>query len=314
MYRRFTKYGLSQLAVLAIVGCSSDIDVSTDGEVRVPVTFELASSPMAVSRADTYVDAGAWTDGESVAVSDGSSVKTYTVSANGSGGFKMEGSDAANTFYWLIKEEQKTFEAWYLKDDASYLSAKPTSMTVAADQTSADLNTYDLLYANTGTLTAASATVATLSFYHQMARLTVSITKGTGATSETVQSVHLGTGNVALTCSGWEPRASNYTTAGTGAGWTLGTQNQTVTMKQLSETEYTCILPPQTIGNGSTVLLTVVTYDSPNNRTYTCTGSVTLNAGNHTTLNTTITRTGITIEPSITAWPASYSDTGSASF
>lgn len=314
MYRRLTKYGLSMLAVFGIAGCSYDTEIISSVEEKVPVTFEIATSEVSITRADTYTDAGVWTGGENVAVNDGTTTKTYTVSSNGSGGFKLTGSNTDNTFYWLIKSESKTFEAWYLKGNASYLNAKPTSMTVAADQTSADLNTYDLLYAQTDALTAATSTVPSLTFYHQMARLTVAITKGTGATSETVTSVSLGNNNVYRTRALSAFAASHYNGTSGGATWGTSSDQSTIKMKQVSESNYTCLVPPQTIGSGSTILLTVTTSDGGNTRTYTTTGSVSLQSGQHMTLNTTISRTDITIVPSITAWPASYSGTGTAGF
>ena len=312
MYRRLAKYGLSMLAILLIAGCSNDTDLETSVEERVPVVFELASKPLNCTRA-TYDNNSTWSTGIDIAVKCTASslgettvgtVKNYVTADNGSGGIKLKGKgDAvANTFYWLLKNDSKSFCMWY-----PYSATMPTSLNVDADQRSSnncndqEFASYDLLYAEVINKTASNLPLAgPVNFYHQMARLSVHIAYVPAG--ETVQSVQLGANNVAITASDWSPTAANdnasTTSTNEGAGWTLGTQGSTINLRATTAgTDYTCILPPQTIGTASTTLLTITTSRD----TYTCKGTVKLCAGNHHTLNVTIEQE-VQITATVTAW------------
>lgn len=308
MYRCLTRYGLSLMAGIMVVSCSSSPDLVTLAEEeRVPVTFQLAQPDIIVTRA-TYDDGSVWTTGVNVSVKctggteELNTVKTYVTADNGASGIMLQGSDATNTFYWLKKDVSKSFKLWY---PAS--ADLPTSKAVDADQNTvlepvfAD---YDLLYAEVNSVTATDMPYPTTSFYHQLARLTVNVTmtQGVGgiAADEVVTGVNFGTANVAV--SGDVTMAtSNYnaSTSSGGAQWTLGSASATITMRTVTDgTEYTCILPPQTIGDANTVLLTITT----NHDTYTYSGAFTLYAGFHHTINATVSRMGVIITASVNDW------------
>ena len=312
-----TKYGLGMLAILAIAGCSSDTDQETRVEERVPVTFQLAKSPISITRAatTTYGD-GVWDTGMEVAVKctqgtegDINLIKKYVTSNNGSGGFKLEGYNPLNTFYWLDKTDTKSFQFWY-----PYSAAMPTGMSVDKDQSDlnncndAEFASYDLLYAEVSGVKSSDMPVATLSFYHQMALLSVTITSiSTEFSDEEVTEVKLGNDDVAVTCSSWTPKASNYTTSGTGAGWTVSNSDKinTVTLRKVSSTNYICILPPQTVGSASTILLSIKTnkFTDHGSKYYTCKGSIDLKAGNITEVEVSITPQEIKLNPTnIVPW------------
>lgn len=316
MYRRFLKYGLWLLAVVATASCTGDTDeiVGGVGE-KVPVTFNLTPAHIAITRA-TYDDGATWATGQEVAVkctADGESlnlndVKKYVTADNGSGGIKLEGYDTSNTFYWFNKSASKSFQLWY-----PYSSTMLTSKTVADDQSSVSASVfagYDLLYAESTGLTAASSTVATLAFYHQMSRLTVNISFDASVTGETVSCITMGNDDIKCTCTTWTPKAANddaTTGALEGAEWGSLSDASTITLRSVSATQYTCILPPQTVA--STTLLTITTTGN-GTRTYILNDGITLCAGNHHTINVTLSRTGITVNTTVNTWNATdYSGT-----
>lgn len=304
------------LAVIATASCTGDTDeiVGGVGE-KVPVTFNLTSAPITITRA-TYDDGATWATGQEIAVkctADGESINTndvkkYVTADNGSGGIKLVGYDTSNTFYWLNKTVSKSFQLWY-----PYSATMPTSMTVAADQSSATdaaFASYDLLYAVSTGLTAATSNVATLAFYHQMSRLTVNVAFDASVTGETVSGITMGNSDIKRTCTTWTPKAANddASTGGLeGAEWGSLSDASTITLRSISATQYTCILPPQTVA--STKLLTITTTGN-GTRTYILNDGITLCAGNHHTINVTLSRTGITVNTTVNTWNATdYSGT-----
>lgn len=293
------------MTALAFASCSAGDDSLTttiEQTAATPVTFQLAQQQPGATRA-TYDDTGTWTAGQAVGVKctadnenrDLNDIKKYVTQAAGNS-VTLEGDDEANTFYFFNQATaSKSFALWF-----PYSASLPTGMEVDADQTSADLEDYDLMYAEVAGVTASSA--ATANFYHQMSRLTVIVTKGDGTeTDETVTSVTLGDGNVAVTGTA-TLAASHYnaTASTTGASWTPGTQEETVTLKSITG-GYSCILPPQTIGSATTVLLSITT-NKGKTYTYKHSEAYTLLPGVHHTINATISRVGITITVGITDW------------
>jgi len=302
---RLTKDMLWGVAAVLAAACSADAEVPASADGRSPVTFSLGRSLTVGTRAANHTVGNSWEVGDALGVKCTASgeagqqgtVKQYVVADNG-GGLQLQGADAANTFWWLDKSDAKSFQLWY-----PYSAVMPTSMSVPADQGSvADLDAYDLLYAAVGSRTAANMPETSLAFYHQAARLTVNIVSvDTGDDGETVTQVRLGSDNVAVSATDWVPAASNYdsSTSSGGAGWTRGTQSATVTLHALSAGSYACILPPQDIGSEGATLLTVTTNRS---KSYTCTGSLALRAGNAAVLNVTVKQSGLSVEGAITAF------------
>jgi len=303
---RLTKDMLWGVAAVLAAACSADAEVPAAADGRSPVTFSLGRSLTVGTRAANHTVGNSWEVGDALGVKctvsgeagQPGTVKRYVVANNG-GGLQLQGADAANTFWWLDKSDAKSFQLWY-----PYSAAMPTSMSVPADQGSvADLDAYDLLYAAVGSRTAANMPETSLAFYHQAARLTVNIAGvDTGDDGETVTQVRLGSDNVAVSATDWVPATSNYDSGSGsgGAGWTCGTQSATVTLHALSAgNSYACILPPQDIGSESATLLTVTTNSS---KSYTCTGSLALRAGNAAVLNVTVKQSGLSVVGAITAF------------
>ena len=312
MYRRLLKYSLSTLAILLIAGCSYDTEINSSVEERVPVTFELATVPLSITRTTTCIDE-VWSTGMEVSVkctadgetNDLNKVKKYVTASNGGSGFKLSGDGSANTFYWLNRSAQKSFELWY-----PYSATKPTTFPVDFDQASNtnNLQDYDLLYASVSNLTASSSVVSSLSFYHQMSCLKVIVTEV--PSGEEVTGVTVGYNNVAVTGT-WTAAASNYVSGTGGASWTIadGDKKNTIILKKIaaSPVAYCCILPPQSFGDANTTLITITTKETAtptNTHTYTCNGAITLYAGNLHTYSVNVAM-GLSFKTTVTAWPGS---------
>ena len=328
MYRHLIKYVLCQLAVITVFGCSSDADINTGDGEKTPVTFNLAGTPLNVTRTTTHED-NSWAINLEVAVkctedqdpnnSQLNQVKKYVTADNDASGYKLVGSDEANTFFWF-SSRLLSFQFWY-----PYSAAMPTSMTVAADQrnsqvTDAVFDAYDLLYAEQKEVTPAISTLATLPFYHQMSLMTLNVTIDGSVTDETLESVTLNSdGDIFLTCSSWTPVTANddaTSSAKEGAEWgTLSDAVHTITPRQLSGGKYVCILPPQDLPASTT--LTFTTRLSDNSvRTYKLVGGfeggLSLCAGNNHVINATVSRIGVTAKIVVTPWDPEGS--GSALF
>ena len=322
MYRRLTKYVLSMLAILLIAGCSYDTEITSAVQERVPVTFELKTAPFNITRSTTYEN-NLWSAGMNVSVkctADGESAnlndtKTYVTASNGSGGFKLEGINVANTFYWLDRSAAKSFELWYPSGDDIR-----KSQSVLDDQTSADLASYDLLFASTTVSNAAASTVASLAFFHQMSCVIVNITEV--PVGEEVTGVSFGSSNVAVKGTLSTAAMSNYSTSSSsgGATWSVVSTDKinTIELKELASNKYCCILPPQSFGDGSTTLLTITTKETATPTTthsYSCTGAMSLYAGNLHTIDVNIA-IGLSFKTTVEDWPTSGDNfhTGTATY
>lgn len=326
MFGHLKKYVLCQLAVFIIVGCSSDMDINTNHGGIEPVTFNLTNTPLNMTRTNTYED-NAWATNIEVAVkctADPSNVqldlvKKYKTADNEASGYKLIGFDEANTFYWY-SANLLSFQFWY-----PYSATMPTSMTVAADQrssnvTDADFDAYDLLYAEQENLSAATSTVATLPFYHQMALMTINLTIDASIADETLESVTLNsTDDIYCTCSSWTPVTANDDATSSnkeGADWgSLSNPTNTITPRNISAGKYVCILPPQELPASTTLTFTTRLSDN-STRTYQLVGGfaggLTLCAGNNHVINVTMSRMAITAKIVVNPWDSDGS--GSALF
>ena len=326
MYGHLKRYMLCQIAVFIIAGCSSDTDMNTSHGGVEPVTFNLTATPLNITRANTYED-NSWSPNIEVAVKctdDPSNVqlnqvKIYKTTDNDASGYKLIGSDVSNTFYWY-SANLLSFQFWY-----PYSATMPTSMTVAADQRSsnvadADFDAYDLLYAEQENLSAATSTVASLSFFHQMPLMTINVTLDASVAGETLESVTLNcSDDIYCTCSAWTPVAANDDATSSnkeGADWgSLSNPTNTVTPRHMSAGKYICVLPPQVLP-ASTKLTFITRLADTSTRTYQLVegfaGGLTLCAGNNHVINVTISRMEVTAKIIVNPWDPEGS--GSALF
>ena len=214
------------MAVFACLMTASCSDVTDDGitlpDGKYPMTFTASvdglSVPNPASRATTD---NTWMGGETVAIQTDSDVKQYTAA---SGGHLTVASGAA-PFYWQNNNETKKVTAWYYGTGYDATPPDGTTWAVQSDQskteagnTAGNYQRSDFLYAPATDIPFSDRNSASLSFYHQTARVVVNIVNAEAATdASAIRSVTIGhAGNLAL---------SGSYSAPTGAGATAGTWN-----------------------------------------------------------------------------------------
>lgn len=320
---RYAIHALLVLLPFVTAACTAD-DASAPAEERIPVAFTTGFSGITRS---TTID-NAWTSGDAIAVTNGTNTYQYTAAANSEvgGAANLTFVDYDSQFFWPNDEPHWTFTAWY-----PYQATQHTSVNLAADQRSTSADTpadagsltadayrqYDLLFCP-----AVASTIRKrvhLLFYHQLAHIVVNATVDTksGTTTEQVTGILLGSENVAV--SGALTMGTTGTSVATPTvSWTVNTSDQTNTVKMRhtatsgSLFKFESMLPPQSIGDSDTPLLTVTTTDGTLTRTYIYKAPCTLRAGYEYTIALTINELGIlkvqTLQ--IESWNAGTGGTG----
>lgn len=246
---RIKTYFTAALAIMTVAACSTDNDRDS-GPLPVRVIATLARTDTRQGTVDNE-----WPNQAEVAMrcdespnggqESGAQGNTYKYLVT-AGSNVMMGSDASNTFFW---EAEMTFTAWYPYNN----KALPGEWILPANQSHADLSNYDLLYAHQELILSDNVT---MSFHHQLARVTVMMSDFINLypAALTIHSVKLGAANVRLDRTLTTPSTTNGA-----AVWDGGTANSTVTMQEITPNmEYTCLLPPQVVGNTT---ITVETSD-----------------------------------------------------
>lgn len=214
------------VAVFACLMAASCSDVTDDSTALPPGTYPMTftasvdglSAPNPASRATTD---NTWAGGETVAIQTGGEVKKYTAASGG----RLTVAGGADPFYWQSNSETKKVTAWYY--GTGYDATPPDGTTWAvqsdqskteADNTAGNYRRSDFLYAPATDIPFSGRNSASLSFYHQTARVVVNIVNAEAATDAfAIRSVTIGhAGNLAL--------SGSYTPP-TGAGVTAGTWN-----------------------------------------------------------------------------------------
>ena len=214
------------VAVFACLMAASCSDVTDDSTALPPGTYPMTftasvdglSAPNPASRATTD---NTWAGGETVAIQTGGEVKKYTAASGG----RLTVAGGADPFYWQSNSETKKVTAWYY--GTGYDATPPDGTTWAvqsdqskteADNTAGNYRRSDFLYAPATDIPFSGRNSASLSFYHQIARVVVNIVNAEAATDAfAIRSVTIGhAGNLAL--------SGSYTPP-TGAGVTAGTWN-----------------------------------------------------------------------------------------
>lgn len=309
------------LLAMLTIGCADDPGASLNVETPVAFYTGIANTTRTSTRDNV------WNGDEQISISDTQAeiVKTYSPDAAGAsvslspyGGpdGKDEATRQTNTLFWPIDKGDRTFEAWYPKQDT-----KPKSFTVEADQSSIDdetFNGYDLLYASSGQLS--SGSTVTLNFYHQMAHVIVYI-RGLAWSGQEIESITFGKDNVAVTGK-IEPGTTG--TAEASARWTVDAadQKETITLRNQAGTlTYECLLPPQTVGSANTPLLMFNTktkesdYEEDKgpwdpimaNVSYPFNAPISLEAGKEYSFFIRLERVGLSVASTITDWDANVS-------
>lgn len=157
---------LAGILCLAAASCSDDSDNRLpDG--KYPITFTAAVDGLAVSRATTDANGETlWTEGDQIAVSlnESSDSKTYQITNTSNGA--MEPVSPDDVYYWKTTTEELKIQAWYP-------AASATNVDIS-DQSQGFVD-FDCLKAETTAKFSATDVVA-LSFEHQMAKVTCTLT------------------------------------------------------------------------------------------------------------------------------------------
>ena len=180
-----------------VVSCNREESVVPDGfpDGGVPAAF-TAEIRTAVTR--STVD-NAWMGGETVAVSDGNVVKTYTAAADGV-------LTSTDPFVWRFASETKRVQAWYCGDGSSAADGTNTSSvnpifswSVQTDQSGDGYGRSDLLVTPLTELTYAGPHA--LTFYHRTAKIVVNICRSVNSPVESatdIASVSIGHANMKI--------------------------------------------------------------------------------------------------------------------
>lgn len=285
--------------MVALTACSSDdAPAAVDAQdAPLAMTAEMATDSDDATRATTA--AGTWTVGDLVAVQNGATVKKYKVTDASAG--KIEGYDHSNTFFWNTSSQvSQTVFAWCY-GDGTY-NATHKELTIANPQVDGTAQAVDLLWAPAVTFPYSnrSTTNNKLVFYHQLAKFTINVKRGTNTSGYALNGCTLGSSNI-------KPKGtfSNPSTTTTAYGsWSVGGTAVTVTPYQTTtaqgyEASYTAVIFPQTISGGLTINVALTTLG---NITYN-TGVTAPAAGYHYTYNITLDKLSMPdISATIKAW------------
>lgn len=244
----FRHLAMAGFACLLATSCSDVTDDDTtlpDG--KYPMTFTASVDGLTVSRATTD---NSWAGGEEVAIQTGGEVKKYTAASGGN----LAVASGADPFYWQNNNETKKVTAWYYGTGYDATPPNGTTWAVQSDQskteagnTAGNYQRSDFLYAPATDIPFSDRNSASLSFYHQTARVVVNIVNAEAATdASTIQSVVIGhADNLAL--------SGSYTPP-TGAGATAGTWNTSSGSPTMGTIIPRKLTAPGTLTGGGTAL------------------------------------------------------------
>lgn len=290
-FRKYVAVGIACLALLA-ASCNTDEDDGTalpDG--KYPMTFTTQVEGLTATRATTD---NSWDGTEEVAIQIGNAVKKYKAASDGA----LSAEDTSNPFYWT--NNTMTVSAWYA---STYLDAKPTSFTVAADQDNNSGSGYqasDFLYAYQS-VTFNKSTAPSLTFKHLPVKVVVNLKKGEGITDTEVQSAAVALVNQNLT-SGAIADDWKVTQATTGSS--------TITPNVLSsptsgyQKSVQALLVPQQMQGQKFIKVTIGTGGTARDYYYTPTqeDDANLQAGNQYTYDITVKKSGLSVESVTASW------------
>lgn len=270
----FRHLAVAGFACLLATSCS---DVTDDDTTlppgKYPMTFTAAVDELTVSRATTD---NSWVGGEEVAVQINSEVKKYTAASGGN----LTVAENGTPFYWQSNSETKTVTAWYYGTGYDATLPNRTTWAVQSDQskteagnTAGNYRRSDFLYAPATDIPFSGRNSASLSFYHQTARVVVNIVNAEAATdASAIRSVTIGhAGNLAL--------SGSYTPP-TGAGATAGTWNTSSGSPTMGTITPRRLAAPGTLTGGGTALASYAALVIPQQMKGTKFIAVTLANGN----------------------------------
>lgn len=254
-------------------------------EGRYPMTFATAVEGLTVTRANTAGDGtadGVWRTTDEIAVQVESNVKQYTPTTGGAS-TTLQAASGVEPFYWQTSNEKKTVSAWYCGDGSTATgkanaSSVPTTWTVQSDQDTKNGKGYqqsDFLYAPATDITFADRENASLTFYHQLSKVTIHVIRGeqTPANITDIAAVTVGNGDFkrngkfnSSEISGDNPY-DTWTDADTPVKGTITAKKApeaaTLTDKTVLATFHALVIPQTVAGGQQLFALTAAGYGSP---------------------------------------------------
>lgn len=269
-------------ATLLMATCTqdgpADAGDTTLPEGRYPMTFATAVEGLTVTRANTAGDGtadGVWRTTDEIAVQVESNVKQYTPTTGGAS-TTLQAASGVEPFYWQTSNEKKTVSAWYC--GTGYNATLPTTWTweVKPDQSTNDgYQQSDFLYAPATDITFANRENASLTFYHQLSKVTVHVIRGeqTPANITDIAAVTVGNGDFkrngkfnSSEISGDNPYGT-WTDADTPVKGTITAKKApeaaTLTDKTVLATFHALVIPQMVAGGQQLFALTAAGYGSP---------------------------------------------------
>ncbi len=235
------------VACIMLLAAACTQDELADGTIlpegKYPMTFATAVEGLTVTRANTAE--GQWTEGDAIAVQVGGDVRQYTPAAGGSSSATLQAASGIETLYWQSTADISV-SAWYYGTGYSIIPPDGTSWAVQSDQSGDGYQKSDFLYAPATTISFANRGSASLTFYHQTAKVVINIVKADAAIdAEQIQSVTIGNNNLAL--SGVYAAPGTGQTAGT---WNNHANMGTIIPKSITATDsylksYAALVIPQ---------------------------------------------------------------------
>ena len=254
----FRHLAVAAFACLMAASCSDVTDDSiTLPDGKYPMTFTASVDGLTATRVTTD---NTWTGKEVVAVRIGDVVKKYKADANGT----LTDTDKESVIYWQNTTESYTISAWY-----PYSNAKPTTLTVKADQSREGYQASDYLETVSATV---SFNNSALTFTHRTAKVVVTLQTGEGVTDLTGATVAF------VNQTGVE-----------------GNGTEVTPKKEIST--YTALLTPQQMLGKQFIKVTVGTDDAKRDYYYTPTGNndANLEAGHQYNYTITVKKTGLAV-------------------
>ena len=258
------------------------------------------------------ISGNTWSGGEFVAVKTagtGGSTKKYKVNSASTG--DLLGTDLANTHHWWSTDETKTIAAWaYGEGGSDAYSSSYKAVTVPTTQDANTVKNYDMIW-GTASVSYANRSSAELKFYHQMAKVTINVTRTGEANSTSYPVTGVTIGSLKPTGTFVEPAAS--ATDKNHGTWTLsGTAGNITPYKTTTASgyqySYVALVLPQTVSGGVPINITLTSLGT---KTYKA--AATLSSGVHYTCNVTVNKESISVSAKIYDWSGKTIGTGSGS-
>lgn len=283
--------GLGFVAALGLTGCSKD-DVTgqclPDGEY--PLIFTATVEGQTDAKAATRATSdNTWAGNEEVAVQVGSEIRRYTAAVDGA-------LTSTTPFYWQSSTEAKIVSAWCA---STYSAARPTEMSVQADQSGTGYLESDLLYA--GFTPMAYNATKKLTFKHLPVKVVINLTNGTGVTTDAVRDATVTLVNQTLTSGriSYNP-PSDVATVAIATSGTDAITPQSTTAASGYFRSMQALLVPQECSEKQFIKITAAGSDyyyTPK------TGEATLTAGHQYTYHITVNKNSLSVSlSSSTEW------------